>query len=71
MTFFTVPAPRYLSLALFSYLLIISGSVTILLGFFGSLGALKEIKCMLALVSHHYFAHSGNVHCFFLEMFYL
>ncbi|XP_060714405.1 leukocyte antigen CD37 [Tachysurus vachellii] len=45
---FLIPAPGYLSLSLFSYLLVISGSVTLVLGFFGSLGALKEAKCMLA-----------------------
>ncbi|XP_060794975.1 leukocyte antigen CD37 [Neoarius graeffei] len=45
----TIPTPRYLSLSLLSYLLVISGSVTVLLGFFGSLGALKEVKCMLAI----------------------
>ncbi|XP_072523848.1 leukocyte antigen CD37 isoform X2 [Salminus brasiliensis] len=44
-----IPDLRYISLSLFSYLLIISGAVTILLGFFGSLGALKEVKCMLAI----------------------
>ncbi|XP_036427626.1 leukocyte antigen CD37 isoform X1 [Colossoma macropomum] len=44
-----IPAPRFISLSLFSYLLIISGVVTISLGFFGSLGALKEVKCMLAI----------------------
>lgn len=51
MCIFTVPAPGYLSLSLFSYPLVISGSVTLLLGFFGSVGALKEAKCMLAIVS--------------------
>ncbi|KAG7325087.1 hypothetical protein KOW79_011403 [Hemibagrus wyckioides] len=48
-TSFLIPPLRYLSLSLFSYLLVISGSVTLLLGFFGSLGALKEVKCMLAI----------------------
>ncbi|XP_053496484.1 leukocyte antigen CD37 isoform X2 [Ictalurus furcatus] len=43
-----ISAHPYLSLSLFPYLLVISGSVTLLLGFFGSLGALKEVKCMLA-----------------------
>ncbi|XP_026996152.2 leukocyte antigen CD37 [Tachysurus fulvidraco] len=47
-TSFLIPAIGYLPLSLFSYLLFISGSVTLLLGFFGSLGALKEAKCMLA-----------------------
>ncbi|GAA6110263.1 leukocyte antigen CD37 [Tachysurus ichikawai] len=46
---FLIPAPGYLSLSLFSYPLVISGSVTLLLGFFGSVGALKEAKCMLAI----------------------
>ncbi|XP_062859821.1 leukocyte antigen CD37 isoform X2 [Trichomycterus rosablanca] len=46
---FLIPAPRFLSLSLFSYLLIISGAVTMFLGFFGSLGALKEFKCMLGV----------------------
>ncbi|KAK3559667.1 hypothetical protein QTP86_013620 [Hemibagrus guttatus] len=44
----SVSAHLYLPLSLFSYLLVISGSVTLLLGFFGSIGALKEVKCMLA-----------------------
>ncbi|XP_053366745.1 leukocyte antigen CD37 [Clarias gariepinus] len=44
-----LPDIPYLPLSLFSYLLIISGSVTMLLGFFGSFGALKEVKCMLAI----------------------
>ncbi|KAL7869234.1 hypothetical protein AOLI_G00132220 [Acnodon oligacanthus] len=44
-----IPALRFISMSLFSYLLIISGVVTISLGFFGSLGALKEVKCMLAI----------------------
>ncbi|KAF4085069.1 hypothetical protein AMELA_G00113200 [Ameiurus melas] len=43
-----ISAHRFLSLSLFSYLLVIGGSLTLLLGFFGSLGALKEVKCMLA-----------------------
>ncbi|XP_043109020.1 leukocyte antigen CD37 [Puntigrus tetrazona] len=40
--------PSYTSISLFSYLLIISGSVTTLLGFFGCLGSLKAVKCLLA-----------------------
>ncbi|KAF5906353.1 leukocyte antigen CD37-like, partial [Clarias magur] len=44
-----VPDIPYLPLSLFSYLLVISGSVTMFLGFFGSFGALKEVKCMLAI----------------------
>ncbi|KAK3529525.1 hypothetical protein QTP70_031958 [Hemibagrus guttatus] len=47
-TGFLISAHLYLPLSLFSYLLVISGSVTLLLGFFGSIGALKEVKCMLA-----------------------
>ncbi|MCJ8738561.1 hypothetical protein PDJAM_G00037120 [Pangasius djambal] len=46
---FLIPDPPYLSKSLFTVLLFISGSVTMLLGFFGSLGALKEIRCMLAV----------------------
>ncbi|XP_046710793.1 leukocyte antigen CD37 isoform X2 [Silurus meridionalis] len=46
---FPIPIPSYLPLSHLSYLLVISGSVTFLLGFFGSLGALKEVKCMLAI----------------------
>ncbi|MCI4384323.1 hypothetical protein PGIGA_G00037330 [Pangasianodon gigas] len=44
-----IPDPPYLSKFLYTLLLFISGSVTMLLGFFGSLGALKEIRCMLAV----------------------
>ncbi|XP_066522749.1 leukocyte antigen CD37 [Hoplias malabaricus] len=48
-TIFPISAPPFLSLTLFSYLLIGSGALTISLGFFGCLGALKEVKCMLAM----------------------
>ncbi|XP_049320965.1 leukocyte antigen CD37 isoform X2 [Astyanax mexicanus] len=44
-----IPGLDFIPLSLLSYLLIISGAVTILLGFFGCLGALKEVKCMLAI----------------------
>uniref|UniRef100_A0A8C1FXA5 Tetraspanin n=1 Tax=Cyprinus carpio TaxID=7962 RepID=A0A8C1FXA5_CYPCA len=43
-----IPPPPYLSVALFSYLLIVSGSVTMSLGFLGCLGSLKTVKCLLA-----------------------
>uniref|UniRef100_A0A673L8C8 Tetraspanin n=1 Tax=Sinocyclocheilus rhinocerous TaxID=307959 RepID=A0A673L8C8_9TELE len=45
---FTVPSPPYISISLFSYFLIISGSVTMSLGFLGCLGSLKTVKCLLA-----------------------
>lgn len=48
---FAVPSPPYISISLFSYLLIVSGSVTMSLGFFGCLGSLKTVKCLLATVS--------------------
>ncbi|KAG1954879.1 CD82 antigen [Pimephales promelas] len=38
----------YLSMSLFSYLLIASGSATMALGFLGCLGSLKTVKCLLA-----------------------
>ncbi|XP_048027319.1 leukocyte antigen CD37 [Megalobrama amblycephala] len=41
--------PSYISVSLFSYLLIISGSVTMSLGFIGCLGSLKTVKCLLAI----------------------
>ncbi|KAK9965696.1 hypothetical protein ABG768_004773 [Culter alburnus] len=44
-----MPSPPYISVSLFSYLLIISGSVTMSLGFFGCLGSLKTVKCLLAI----------------------
>lgn len=37
-----------------AYILIATGIVVILISFFGCLGAVKEIKCMLLTVSHHY-----------------
>ncbi|XDV44367.1 hypothetical protein PO909_012660 [Leuciscus waleckii] len=43
-----IPSP-YMSTSLFSYLLIISGSVTIGLGFIGCLGSLKTVRCLLAI----------------------
>ncbi|XP_035389580.1 leukocyte antigen CD37 isoform X2 [Electrophorus electricus] len=46
-TNFLLPDPHYISLPLFSYMLITGGSVVVLLGFFGSMGALKGVKCML------------------------
>ncbi|XP_059388402.1 leukocyte antigen CD37 [Carassius carassius] len=45
---FAVPPPPYISIHLLSYLLIISGSVTMSLGFLGCLGSLKTVKCLLA-----------------------
>lgn len=45
---FKVPPPPYISIHLLSYLLIISGSVTMSLGFLGCLGSLKTVKCLLA-----------------------
>lgn len=48
---FAVPSPPYISISLFSYLLIVSGSVTMSLGFLGCLGSLKTVKCLLATVS--------------------
>ncbi|KAK7134834.1 hypothetical protein R3I93_018066 [Phoxinus phoxinus] len=44
-----MPLPPYISISLFSYLLIISGSVTMGLGFLGCLGSLKTVKCLLAI----------------------
>ncbi|XP_056111351.1 leukocyte antigen CD37 [Rhinichthys klamathensis goyatoka] len=41
--------PPYISISLFSYLLITSGSVTMALGFLGCLGSLKTVKCLLAI----------------------
>nr|XP_055031402.1 leukocyte antigen CD37 [Misgurnus anguillicaudatus]XP_055031403.1 leukocyte antigen CD37 [Misgurnus anguillicaudatus]XP_055031404.1 leukocyte antigen CD37 [Misgurnus anguillicaudatus]XP_055031405.1 leukocyte antigen CD37 [Misgurnus anguillicaudatus] len=38
----------YLSISLFSNLLIICGSVTLSLGFLGCLGSLRTVKCLLA-----------------------
>uniref|UniRef100_A0A673MNZ8 Tetraspanin n=1 Tax=Sinocyclocheilus rhinocerous TaxID=307959 RepID=A0A673MNZ8_9TELE len=46
--FFVMPSPPYISISLFSYLLIVSGSVTMSLGFLGCLGSLKTVKCLLA-----------------------
>uniref|UniRef100_A0A672MF74 CD37 molecule n=1 Tax=Sinocyclocheilus grahami TaxID=75366 RepID=A0A672MF74_SINGR len=43
-----MPSPPYISISLFSYLLIVSGSVTMSLGFLGCLGSLKTVKCLLA-----------------------
>ncbi|XP_016104244.1 leukocyte antigen CD37-like [Sinocyclocheilus grahami] len=43
-----IPSPPYISISLFSYFLIISGSVTMSLGFLGCLGSLKTVKCLLA-----------------------
>ncbi|XP_076855352.1 leukocyte antigen CD37 isoform X2 [Brachyhypopomus gauderio] len=48
-TNFLLPDPRYISLSLFAHILIIVGSVTVLLGFLGCLGALKGVKCMLGI----------------------
>lgn len=39
----------YISISLFSYLLIVSGSVTMALGFLGCLGSLKTFKCLLTI----------------------
>ncbi|XP_030631029.1 leukocyte antigen CD37 [Chanos chanos] len=39
----------FMSLSLLSYLLLIGGSVTMSLAFFGCLGSLKEVKCMLGV----------------------
>ncbi|XP_077056804.1 leukocyte antigen CD37 isoform X2 [Siphateles boraxobius] len=44
-----MPTPPYISNFLFSYLLIISGSVTMALGFLGCLGSLKTFKYLLAI----------------------
>ncbi|KAI2658397.1 Leukocyte antigen CD37 [Labeo rohita] len=44
--FFCLPLP-YISIHLFSYILIVSGSVTMSLGFLGCLGSLKTVKCLL------------------------
>ncbi|XP_051770794.1 leukocyte antigen CD37 [Ctenopharyngodon idella] len=44
-----ITSPPYLSVSLFSYLLITSGSVTMSLGFLGCLGSLKTVKCLLAI----------------------
>uniref|UniRef100_A0A671PUW8 CD37 molecule n=1 Tax=Sinocyclocheilus anshuiensis TaxID=1608454 RepID=A0A671PUW8_9TELE len=46
--FSMLPSPPYISISLFSYFLIISGSVTMSLGFLGCLGSLKTVKCLLA-----------------------
>ncbi|XP_050981041.1 LOW QUALITY PROTEIN: leukocyte antigen CD37 [Labeo rohita] len=42
-----MPSPPYISIHLFSYILIVSGSVTMSLGFLGCLGSLKTVKCLL------------------------
>ncbi|KAI7796823.1 leukocyte antigen CD37 [Triplophysa rosa] len=44
---FFISATPYISISLFSNLLIISGSVTMSLGFLGCLGSLKAVKCLL------------------------
>ncbi|XP_073685080.1 leukocyte antigen CD37 [Garra rufa] len=41
------PPPPYISVSLFSYMLIVSGSLTMALGFLGCLGSLKTVKCLL------------------------
>ncbi|KAL0984600.1 hypothetical protein UPYG_G00143800, partial [Umbra pygmaea] len=46
---FFMTAPPYMSFSLLSYFLVVGGSVTMLLGFIGCLGALKEVKCMLGM----------------------
>ncbi|KAJ8384161.1 hypothetical protein AAFF_G00208630 [Aldrovandia affinis] len=48
-TSFFMPAPSSLSLSMLSYFLAIGGTVTMTVGFFGCLGALKEVKCMLGM----------------------
>ncbi|XP_051959025.1 leukocyte antigen CD37 [Xyrauchen texanus] len=48
-TSFFIPSPPYISSSLYSCLLIISGSVTMTLGFMGCLGSLKTAKCLLAI----------------------
>ncbi|KAJ8264691.1 hypothetical protein GJAV_G00152650 [Gymnothorax javanicus] len=48
-TSFFMPAPNFISFSLLSYFLAIGGTVTMTLGFFGCLGALKEVKCMLGM----------------------
>ncbi|XP_056325667.1 leukocyte antigen CD37 [Danio aesculapii] len=45
---FVGPILQYISISLLSYLLIVSGSVTMSLGFFGCLGSLKTVKFLLA-----------------------
>lgn len=45
---FFISTPPYISVSLFSNLLIMSGSVTMSLGFLGCLGSLKTVKCLLA-----------------------
>lgn len=49
MSFF-LPAPSFISFSLLSYFLAIGGTVTMTLGFFGCLGALKEVRCMLGML---------------------
>ncbi|KAJ8364990.1 hypothetical protein SKAU_G00138210, partial [Synaphobranchus kaupii] len=46
---FFMPAPSSLSLSVLSYFLAIGGTVTMAVGFFGCLGTLKEVKCMLGM----------------------
>ncbi|KAG9350238.1 hypothetical protein JZ751_026592 [Albula glossodonta] len=48
-TSFFMPAPSSVSLSILSYFLAIGGTVTMAIGFFGCLGALKEVKCMLGM----------------------
>ncbi|XP_028975869.1 leukocyte antigen CD37 isoform X2 [Esox lucius] len=48
-TSFFMPAPPHISFSVLSYFFMFGGSVTMLLGFFGCLGALKEVKCMLGM----------------------
>ncbi|KAG7492986.1 hypothetical protein MATL_G00021330 [Megalops atlanticus] len=48
-TSFFLPPPSSMSLSLLSYFLAIGGTVTMAVGFFGCLGALKEVKCMLGM----------------------
>ncbi|XP_064180577.1 leukocyte antigen CD37 isoform X6 [Anguilla rostrata] len=46
---FFMPAPSSLSLSVLSYFLAIGGTVTMAVGFFGCVGALKEVRCMLGM----------------------
>ncbi|XP_035260234.1 leukocyte antigen CD37 isoform X1 [Anguilla anguilla] len=46
---FFMLAPSSLSLSVLSYFLAIGGTVTMAVGFFGCVGALKEVRCMLGM----------------------
>ncbi|KAJ7984627.1 hypothetical protein DPEC_G00356730 [Dallia pectoralis] len=48
-TSFFIPDPAIIPFSMLSYALMIGGSVTLFIGFFGCLGALKEVKCMLGM----------------------